>query len=115
MAWEDSLFAKNSAVILRCSPRDAKASRAWASLEGWKRAMVAHPSRLAAKGGEHLRMTAERVAACSLHPQLGIDSDEAAVVEGADRGDAVDPRAVEQAVLQRERKIAAQDDAIARG
>src|SRR4051794_41848946 len=108
MAWEDSLFAKNSAVILRCSPRDAKASRAWASLEGWKRAMVAHPSRLAAKGGEHLRMTAERVAACSLHPQLGIDSDEAAGVEGADRGDAGDPRAGGQGGRPRGRKNCAQ-------
>ncbi len=42
------------AVILR--------SRALARrLEGWPRApvFVAHPSRLAAKGGEHLRMTAQ--------------------------------------------------------
>src|SRR5436305_1329860 len=36
-------------VILRCSP-------SWASLEGWKQALVAHPSRLAVKNGEHLRM-----------------------------------------------------------
>jgi hypothetical protein len=27
-------------------------------LEGWPRALVAHPSRLAVKNGEHLRMTA---------------------------------------------------------
>jgi hypothetical protein len=41
----------HSAVILR--------SRALARrLEGWPRALVAHPSRLAAKSGEHLRMTA---------------------------------------------------------
>jgi hypothetical protein len=26
-------------------------------LEGWKRALVAHPSRLAVKNGERLRMT----------------------------------------------------------
>jgi hypothetical protein len=40
----------HSAVILR--------SRALARrLEGWPRALVAHPSRLAVKNGEHLRMT----------------------------------------------------------
>jgi hypothetical protein len=40
-----------SSVILR--------SRALARrLEGWPRALVAHPSRLAVKDGEHLRMTA---------------------------------------------------------
>jgi hypothetical protein len=33
--------------ILRCSP-------SWASLEGGKQALVAHPSRLAVKNGEHL-------------------------------------------------------------
>jgi hypothetical protein len=39
------------AVILR--------SRALARrFEGWPRALVAHPSRLAVKNGEHLRMTA---------------------------------------------------------
>jgi hypothetical protein len=39
-----------TAVILR--------SRALARrLEGWPRALVAHPSRLAVKNGEHLRMT----------------------------------------------------------
>jgi hypothetical protein len=44
-----------SAVILR--------SRALARrLEGWPQALVAHPSRLAAKGGEHLRMTKENFA-----------------------------------------------------
>jgi hypothetical protein len=33
-------------------------SRAFARrLEGWKQAHVAHPSRLALKKGEHLRMT----------------------------------------------------------
>jgi hypothetical protein len=43
------------AVILR--------SRALARrLEGWSRALVAHPSRLAQEG-EHLRMTAELVSA----------------------------------------------------
>jgi hypothetical protein len=43
--------AAHPTVILR--------SRALARrLEGWPRAHVAHPSRLAAKGGEHLRMTA---------------------------------------------------------
>jgi hypothetical protein len=31
-------------------------------LEGWPRALVADPSRLAVKDGEHLRMTAEQVA-----------------------------------------------------
>src|SRR3954447_19000120 len=40
-----------TAVILR--------SRALARrLEGWQQALVAHPSRLAVKNGEHLRMTA---------------------------------------------------------
>jgi hypothetical protein len=40
----------HSAVILR--------SRALARrLEGWPQALVAHPSRLAVKNGEHLRMT----------------------------------------------------------
>jgi hypothetical protein len=44
-----------TAVILR--------SRALARrLEGWPRALVAHPSRLAVKNGEHLRMTAVFVA-----------------------------------------------------
>src|SRR4051812_34480717 len=44
--------AKYAAVILR--------SRALARrLEGSPRALVAHPSRLAVKNGEHLRMTAE--------------------------------------------------------
>jgi hypothetical protein len=44
--------ATNSAVILR--------SRALARrLEGRPRALVAHPSRLAVKNGDHLRMTAE--------------------------------------------------------
>jgi hypothetical protein len=43
-------FAAHSAVILR--------SRALARrLEGWRRALVAYPSRLA-EDGEHLRMTA---------------------------------------------------------
>jgi hypothetical protein len=43
------------AVILR--------SRALARrLEGWPRALVAHPSRLAVKNGERLRMTAVLVA-----------------------------------------------------
>jgi hypothetical protein len=42
--------SNNSAVILR--------SRALARrLEGWPQALVAHPSRLAVKNGEHLRMT----------------------------------------------------------
>jgi hypothetical protein len=42
----------HTAVILR--------SRALARrLEGWPPALVVHPSRLAAKSGEHLRMTAE--------------------------------------------------------
>jgi hypothetical protein len=41
----------HSIVVLR--------SRALARrLEGWPRALVAHPSRLAVKDGEHLRMTA---------------------------------------------------------
>jgi hypothetical protein len=43
--------ATYSTLILR--------SRALARrLEGWPRALVAHPSRLAVKNGEHLRMTA---------------------------------------------------------
>jgi len=33
-----------------------------ARLEGWPRALVADPSRLAVKNGEHLRMTKCRVA-----------------------------------------------------
>jgi hypothetical protein len=42
-----------STVILR--------SRALARrLEGWSGALAAHPSRLAVKNGEHLRMTAVR-------------------------------------------------------
>jgi hypothetical protein len=46
--------ATSEAVILR--------SRALARrLEGWKRVLVAHPSRLAVKNGEHLRMTVELV------------------------------------------------------
>jgi hypothetical protein len=46
----DSFPAKHSAVILR--------SRAFARrLEGWPQALVAHPSRLAVKNSEHLRMT----------------------------------------------------------
>jgi hypothetical protein len=49
MSW--AAGAIHSAVILR--------SRALARrLEGWPRALVAHPSRLAVKNGEHLRMTA---------------------------------------------------------
>jgi hypothetical protein len=45
------IAATHLAVILR--------SRALARrLEGWPRALVAHPSRLAVKNGEHLRMTA---------------------------------------------------------
>jgi hypothetical protein len=45
-----STLSHHSAVILR--------SRALARrLEGWPRALVAHPSRLA-EDGEHLRMTA---------------------------------------------------------
>ena len=48
--------ATYSAVILR--------SRALARrLEGSQRALAAHPSRLAARGGEHLRMTAVFVSA----------------------------------------------------
>ena len=50
----------------------------------------------------------------SLHPQLGVDRDKAAVVEVADRDDAIDARAVDEAMLQCQRKIAAQDDAISR-
>jgi hypothetical protein len=47
-------LATHSTVILR--------SRALARrLEGWVLARVAHPSRLAVKNGEHLRMTADRV------------------------------------------------------
>jgi hypothetical protein len=43
--------ATNFTVILR--------SRALARrLDGWPLALVAHPSRLAVKNGEHLRMTA---------------------------------------------------------
>jgi hypothetical protein len=45
------ISAKHSAVILR-SPAFAR------RLEGSQRALAADPSRLAAKGGEHLRMTA---------------------------------------------------------
>jgi hypothetical protein len=49
MSW--TAAAIHSTVILR--------SRALARrLEGWPRAFVAHPSRLAVKNGEHLRMTA---------------------------------------------------------
>src|ERR1700712_94294 len=48
----------------------------------------------------------------SLHPQLRIDRDEAAVVGVADRSDAVDARAVDQAVLQGKEKIAAQENAV---
>jgi hypothetical protein len=55
--------ATHSAVIpaqrlRRCRER----SRAFARrLEGWPRALAAHPSRLAVKNGEHLRMTAALV------------------------------------------------------
>src|SRR4051812_37590373 len=48
----------------------------------------------------------------SLHPSLRIDRDEAAVAGVADGGDAVDARAVEQAVLQGEDKIAAHENAV---
>ena len=46
-----ALLSMRATVILR--------SRALARrLEGWPRALVAHPARLAVKNGEHLRMTA---------------------------------------------------------
>jgi hypothetical protein len=42
--------------IHRRHPEEPRLTR---RLEGWPRALVAHPSRLAVKYGEHLRMTAE--------------------------------------------------------
>jgi hypothetical protein len=42
--------------LRRCRERSRALAR---RLEGWPQVLVAHPSRLAAKGGEHLRMTAE--------------------------------------------------------
>jgi hypothetical protein len=52
---EEVAVSTKKTVILR--------SRALARrLEGWPRALVAHPSRLAVKNGEHLRMKARYLA-----------------------------------------------------
>ena len=49
-------------------------------LEGWPRALVAHPSRLAVKNGEHLRMTAVFDGAGGLCRKL--TDDDLNVIEG---------------------------------